>query len=208
VNPEELLRDLDLLIHEFPPREGLDSILKVAAPEQAARFHPVMDQLLFVLQSKSPASVGVSQEGEAVRLLTRASRDRPIQILCACIHNYNRSPAMAASLKSILDQKGLLHKVSVNSGGIAPIPRPNLQLLAIQRARGIAAEAQRPRPIPDRAEKTIARINPAEEGTTVIPVKGEIPEGDDLTLIVTVYPVAGEAIVDNNEAAYQVRFGG
>jgi hypothetical protein len=57
-------------------------------------------------------------------------------------------------------------------------------------------------------EKTIARINPAEEGTTVIPVKGEIPEGDDLTLIVTVYPVAGEAIVDNNEAAYQVRFGG
>ncbi len=57
-------------------------------------------------------------------------------------------------------------------------------------------------------EKTIPRINPAEEGTAVIPVNGEIPEGDDLTLIVTVYPVAGEAIVDNNEAAYQVRFGG
>ena len=57
-------------------------------------------------------------------------------------------------------------------------------------------------------ESTIPRINPGEEGTAVIPVNGEIPEDDDLTLIVTVYPVAGESIVENNEAAYQVRFGG
>ena len=60
---------------------------------------------------------------------------------------------------------------------------------------------------PIEGETTIARINPGEEGTEALPVKGEIPENDDLTLIVTVYPVAGEEIVDNNEQAYQVRFG-
>ena len=38
-------------------------------------------------------------------------------------------------------------------------------------------------------------------------MQGEIPEDDDLTLIVTVYPVPGESIVDNNELAFQVRFG-
>lgn len=61
---------------------------------------------------------------------------------------------------------------------------------------------------PIEGENTIPRINPGEEGVAVIPVNGEIPEEDDLTLIVTVYPVAGESIVENNEAAYQVRFGG
>ena len=61
---------------------------------------------------------------------------------------------------------------------------------------------------PVEGENTIPRINPGEEGTAVINVQGEIPEDDDLTLIVTVFPVPGESIVDNNELAYQVRFGG
>jgi hypothetical protein len=61
---------------------------------------------------------------------------------------------------------------------------------------------------PVEGESTIPRINPGEEGTAVIDVQGEIPEDDDLTLIVTVFPVPGESIVDNNELAYQVRFGG
>ncbi|MDQ3758924.1 MAG: hypothetical protein M3331_03135, partial [Actinomycetota bacterium] len=61
---------------------------------------------------------------------------------------------------------------------------------------------------PVEGEMAIPRINPAEEGTAVLPVAGEIPQDDDLTLIVTVFPVAGESIVDNNELAYQIRFGG
>lgn len=61
---------------------------------------------------------------------------------------------------------------------------------------------------PVEGESTIPRINPGEEGTAVIKVRGAIPEDDELTLIVTVYPVAGESIVDNNEFAYQVLFGG
>jgi hypothetical protein len=61
---------------------------------------------------------------------------------------------------------------------------------------------------PIEGEATIPRINPGEEGVADLPVQGEIPEEDDLTLIVTVYPVPGESIVDNNELAFQVRFGG
>ena len=61
---------------------------------------------------------------------------------------------------------------------------------------------------PVEGEISIPRINPGEEGIAVLPISGEIPEGDELTLIVTVFPVAGESIVDNNEQAYQVIFGG
>lgn len=57
-------------------------------------------------------------------------------------------------------------------------------------------------------EDTIDRIDPGTEETAEIAVQGEIPEEDDLTLVVTVYPVPGESIVDNNELAFQVRFGG
>ena len=57
-------------------------------------------------------------------------------------------------------------------------------------------------------EDTIDRIEPGTEETAEIAVQGEIPEEDDLTLVVTVYPVPGESIVDNNELAFQVRFGG
>ena len=60
---------------------------------------------------------------------------------------------------------------------------------------------------PVEGEGTIGRIDPGTEGVAVLPVQGEIPEDDDLTLIVTVYPVPGESIVDNNELAFQVRFG-
>jgi len=61
---------------------------------------------------------------------------------------------------------------------------------------------------PVEGETTIDRIEAGTEGSASIPVNGEIPEEDDLTLIVTVYPVPGESIVDNNELAFQVRFGG
>jgi hypothetical protein len=61
---------------------------------------------------------------------------------------------------------------------------------------------------PIEGEVSMPRINPGEEGTAALPIQGEVPEEDDLTLIVTVYPVAGEAIVDNNELAFQIRFGG
>lgn len=149
VPPNELLRDLEFIIHEFPPREGLESILKVAAPDDAAQFHPVIDQLLMVLRSKAPRSVKIPEDTDPVQLLTRAPRNEPPRVLCACVHNYNRSPAMAAALKSILEQRGLTEKVSVSSGGIAPIPRPNHQLLAVLRVKGIAAEPHRPRPISD-----------------------------------------------------------
>lgn len=61
---------------------------------------------------------------------------------------------------------------------------------------------------PVEGETSIPRINPGSEGAAVIRITGEIPVEDELTLIVTVFPVAGESIVDNNEFAYQVRFGG
>ncbi len=61
---------------------------------------------------------------------------------------------------------------------------------------------------PIESEATIQRINPAEEGSARLPVAGEIPADEELTLIVTVFPVAGESIVDNNELTYQVSFGG
>jgi hypothetical protein len=61
---------------------------------------------------------------------------------------------------------------------------------------------------PVEGETPIDRIDPGTEGSAVIGVEGEIPEDEDLTLIVTVFPVSCESIVNNNEASYQVRFGG
>jgi hypothetical protein len=37
-------------------------------------------------------------------------------------------------------------------------------------------------------------------------IEGEIPSGEELTLTVTVFPVPGESIIDNNELTYQVIF--
>jgi hypothetical protein len=53
---------------------------------------------------------------------------------------------------------------------------------------------------------TIARIKAASTASTVLSVEGEIPTGEELTLTVTVFPVPGETLVDNNEATYQVIF--
>lgn len=55
-------------------------------------------------------------------------------------------------------------------------------------------------------EMTIARIAPGESGSTVIPVDGDIPTGEELSLIVTVLPVPGETIIENNKLAYRVTF--
>lgn len=55
-------------------------------------------------------------------------------------------------------------------------------------------------------EMTIARIGPGATGSAAIPIQGEIPADEELTLVVTVLPVPGESIIDNNESTYQVLF--
>ena len=60
---------------------------------------------------------------------------------------------------------------------------------------------------PIQGETTIPRIDAAETESAVVPIDGEIPTDEELTLTVTVFPVPGESIVDNNEATYQVTFG-
>ena len=74
VNPIELLHDLDFIIHEFPPREGLESILKVAAPDHAAQFHPVVDQLLTLLDSRALLSVRFAPDSEPAQLAGARAR--------------------------------------------------------------------------------------------------------------------------------------
>ncbi|MDQ3572209.1 MAG: hypothetical protein M3383_05045 [Actinomycetota bacterium] len=56
-------------------------------------------------------------------------------------------------------------------------------------------------------ETTIPRIGPGNTESALIPIAGEIPTGVELTLTVTVLPVPGETIVDNNESTYRVTFG-
>lgn len=56
-------------------------------------------------------------------------------------------------------------------------------------------------------EGTISRIKAGETASTTLVIDGEIPSGEELTLNVTVFPVPGESIIDNNEATYQVTFG-
>ena len=55
-------------------------------------------------------------------------------------------------------------------------------------------------------EGTISRIPAGDTASTVLTIDGEIPTGEELTLTVTVFPVPGESIIDNNEATYQVTF--
>jgi hypothetical protein len=55
-------------------------------------------------------------------------------------------------------------------------------------------------------EGTISRIAAGETASAVLPIEGEIPSGEELTLNITVFPVPGESIIDNNEATYQVTF--
>lgn len=52
---------------------------------------------------------------------------------------------------------------------------------------------------------TIPRIPPATTRSTVLTLEGEIPTGEQLTMTVTILPVPGEDIVDNNEAIYQLQ---
>ena len=56
-------------------------------------------------------------------------------------------------------------------------------------------------------ETTIPRIKAGETAAATLPIDGEIPSGEELTVNVTVFPVPGESIIDNNEATYQVTFG-
>jgi hypothetical protein len=56
-------------------------------------------------------------------------------------------------------------------------------------------------------ETTIPRIEAGQTASAPLPVEGEIPSGEELTLTVTVLPVPGESVIDNNEATYQVIFG-
>jgi hypothetical protein len=55
-------------------------------------------------------------------------------------------------------------------------------------------------------EGTISRIKAGETASIALVIDGEIPSGEELTLNVTVFPVPGESIIDNNEATYQVIF--
>ena len=61
---------------------------------------------------------------------------------------------------------------------------------------------------PIEGETTIPRIKAAATESAVIAIDGEIPTDEELTLTVTVFPVPGESIVDNNELTYQVLFEG
>ena len=53
-------------------------------------------------------------------------------------------------------------------------------------------------------EGTIPEIKAGETEATALAIDGEIPTGEELTLTVTVFPVPGESIIDNNEATYQL----
>jgi hypothetical protein len=56
-------------------------------------------------------------------------------------------------------------------------------------------------------QSTIPQIRAGQSESISLSVDGEIPTGDELTLTVTVFPVPGESIIDNNEATYQVVIG-
>ena len=45
-----------------------------------------------------------------------------------------------------------------------------------------------------------------DTASTVLSVEGEIPDAEEMTLTITVFPVPGESLIDNNEATYQVIF--
>ncbi len=55
-------------------------------------------------------------------------------------------------------------------------------------------------------EGTIPRIAAGSTEAATLAIDGEIPSGEELTLNVTVFPVPGESIIDNNESTYQVTF--
>jgi len=85
-------------------------------------------------------------------------------------------------------------EISVLNGGVAE--EANVAV-AFELVGGIETIAE---------ETTIPRIGPANTESARIPISGEIPTGVELTLTVTVLPVPGETIVDNNESTYRVTF--
>jgi CARDB len=56
------------------------------------------------------------------------------------------------------------------------------------------------------AEGTIDRIAPQETTTVTIPLEPEPPQGEQVSVDVSVTPVPGEEVADNNEATYEVTF--
>ena len=149
VCPEEVLKGLGILIRTFPPKGGLETILKQCAPDKTSEYRPIIDRLLAVIHSRTPIFSGAPTELNIPRLLATGERGRPIRVLCACIRNYNRSPAMETALRFLIEQKGLERVVLVSSGGIAPLQKPNHQLAAVLRAKGMSTAPHRPRLISD-----------------------------------------------------------
>ena len=60
--------------------------------------------------------------------------------------------------------------------------------------------------VPIEGSQTISRISAGGTETAELPITGEIPTGQELTLTVSVLPVNGETIIDNNESIYPVLF--
>jgi hypothetical protein len=56
------------------------------------------------------------------------------------------------------------------------------------------------------AEGTIDRIAPGEIATVTIPLEPPPPQGEQVSVDVSVTPVPGEEVADNNEATYEVTF--
>jgi protein-tyrosine-phosphatase len=167
VSPEALLKDLDSLIRTFPPQGGLESILKLGTPDTLAYYQSVVDSFLAVLRSRTPVPAGRPPESQVTRLLSVLRRDQPIQILCACQHNHNRSPAMEAALRSLLELKRLTRSVTVASGGIAPVARASPQLITALKARGIHSTPARPQAITDEALQTAHLVLAADVPTAL-----------------------------------------
>jgi protein-tyrosine-phosphatase len=165
VSAEGLIKGLDPLIHNFPPRGGLESILKLGTAEDFIRYQPIVDEVLSVLRSKSAVSVGSTPDNHLPRLFSGVRRQPPLRVVCACQHNHNRSPAMEAALNALLEQKNLTQSVKVVSGGIAPIAKPSGQLAAALKRRGIGGTLPRPQAVTDDALKNAHLVLAADVPT-------------------------------------------
>jgi len=55
-------------------------------------------------------------------------------------------------------------------------------------------------------ETTIDRISPAGSETATLPIQPAPPTDTELTLTVTIAPVPGETLIENNESSYQLTF--
>jgi protein-tyrosine-phosphatase len=167
VASEALLQELDFLIRTFPPPGGLENILKLGATDTLAHYRPIADDFLAVLRSRTALSVGALPDSPLGHLLSALRREPPIRVLCACLHNHNRSPAMATALKALLENKSLTHSVAVDSGGIAPVARASTQLIAALKARRIRLTPPRPQAITDEALRAAHLVLAADVPTAL-----------------------------------------